>query len=67
MPLLKGCQPRLGWVTTVLYFALMKEVMDVRMVVQMSLAGICPMAWAWCMPRVSLGVDSQTLTIPSRP
>lgn len=41
MPLLKSCQPRLGWVTAVLYAASMKGLMDVGMMAKTSLAGTC--------------------------
>lgn len=54
MPLLKGCQPGLGWVTAVLYAASMKGLSDVRMTAKTSLAGTCHgSARAQSMPGVS--------------
>lgn len=41
MPLLKGCQPRLGWVMAVLCSVPMEELTDGRMAVKMSSAGTC--------------------------
>ena len=65
MPLVKGCQPGLGWVTAVLCFVSMEDLKDVRVVEGTSSAGSCPWprpgacperltCWVWIVtPQVS--------------